>query len=336
MERYAIMKSITKPIPSTYFLNITQSYIYFSYPNQHITCTKCGDTEHHGGKCPVFTITAPWKRNNVINLPSSEFPDLPKSHAWLKQNIKMPSSSLVNTPNTEEVSSFDYQDFSNLQLTLQVTLHTDTTDTATTDTATSCSTTVYGHRYPSYYLKNPTDVPKLTPTTQNEDDLNPILPLNEVENLPVAQDTISGTTLVKNHVNALSLENSKQNAEYVTTDDKPILEENLPNAHALDKSLPNAVTVTTINGATLEKNHNNAETVTKYIDPTLEKKLFNAKTKEINQKYDPNINSVTDKINNLSLDSDPAHAVSEQKLTISSYSPPNLRATTARSSHTYV
>ena len=68
----------------------------------------------------------------------------------------------------------------------------------------------------------------------------------------------------------------------------------------------------------------------------MEKKLFNAKTQEINQKCDPNINSVTDKINNLSLDTDPAYAVSEQNLTISSYSPPNLRATKARSSHTYV
>ena len=379
MERFAIMKTISKPIPSTYFLNITQSYIYFSHPNQNTTCTKCGDTAHHGGECPVFKTTAPWKRNNVFNLPTGYFPNMPKSQAWLNQNIKMTSSHthLLNTPNTEQVSFFDSLDFPKIQITSQVTLHNNYTEIAT-----SSSTTIV----------NPNDAPKLAPNPRNEDDFNPILPLNEVESSPDANDTKSDkeTTLEKIHLNALPLDKSLPNAELATTDDTLILEENPSNAHVLVKNQLNAVTVNTTNGSTLEKSHFNALTVQKdQINAvnvatdqalTLEKTHSNANTQEdshndtvslktdqdltlekhtqekslknaeivatmqvpspeksmLNKPVcDPILTSVTNQINKLSLDTNPENDESELH-TKSSYSPPNLRLTTARKTHTNV
>ena len=393
MERLAIMKSITKPIPSTYFLNITQSYIYFSHPNQNTTCTKCGDTDHHGGECPVFKTTAPWKRNNVLNLPTSDFPNMPKSQAWLKQNIKMPSISLINTPNSEQASFFDSLDFPQMEITSPVSLHNDSTATATPR-----STTIVTHRYPNHYLKTPVVASNLIPNPQNEDELNPILPLTEVDSLPDTHDikTDKGTTLEKNHLNALSLDKSLPNAVHAITEDKPILEENPSNAHVQAKSQPNAVTVNTINGSTLEKNHlndipeqkdqinavnvatgqvhtleknrfnantqenslNDTVSMTTNEVLTLEKHLLNADTQEKSHKnaetvttkleptpeksllkkpeYDPNLISVTNQINKLTLDSNPEIAASDPHHTKSSYSPPNLRLTNARKTHTNV
>ena len=81
MERYALMKEITQAIPSTYFLNLTQSYIYFSHPNQERTCHRCGSCYHHGLDCPISKTTAPSKRDNVMNLDPDEFPELSNPHA---------------------------------------------------------------------------------------------------------------------------------------------------------------------------------------------------------------------------------------------------------------
>ena len=227
----------------------------------------------------------------------------------------MPSTYLLNSPNTEEVSFFDPPDLAKMQLTSQVTLHDDVT--ATTAIATSRSTTV---------------------------------------------------------LNALPLDESLSNAVYFTTEDKTILEVYPSNAHALAKSQPNAETVTTINESTLEENHfnaktqekspisainvttdqiltpeknhfnadtqeishNNAVSVTTDNDHNLEKDHNNEKMQELNKNCDPNINLVTKQINNLSLDTNPAKAVSEINLTLSSYSPPNLRPINARRSHTSV
>ena len=94
MERYAIMKNITTPIPSTYFLNLSQSYIYFSYPNQQRTCTKCGDPDHHGGECSIIKTTAPSKRENVLNFSYTDFPTLNPPKSWINANIKIPSTVL--------------------------------------------------------------------------------------------------------------------------------------------------------------------------------------------------------------------------------------------------
>ena len=111
MERYAIMKSITTPIPSTYFLNLTQSYIYFSYPNQQKTCTKCGDLYHHGGECSIIKTTAPSKRANVVNFSYTEFPNLNPPTSWINSNIKIPSTALtpIHQETTAEYDTIDIQ-----------------------------------------------------------------------------------------------------------------------------------------------------------------------------------------------------------------------------------
>ena len=111
MERYAIMKNITTPIPSTYFLNLSQSYIYFYYPNQQKTCTKCGDPEHHGGKCSIIKTTAPSKRENVLNFSYTEFSTLNPPKSWINPNIKIPSTALCHIFNetTEECETIDTQ-----------------------------------------------------------------------------------------------------------------------------------------------------------------------------------------------------------------------------------
>ena len=91
MERTAIMKTIKRPIPSTYYLNLTQSYIYFSHPNQHRTCIKCGDPSHFGDNCPVLKTTAPSERDNALKFSPDEFPDLTRHSNWPNRKINVPT-----------------------------------------------------------------------------------------------------------------------------------------------------------------------------------------------------------------------------------------------------
>ena len=77
MERIVWMTDMTSQIPSSLFVNLTQTYIYFSYPNQQKTCNRCGDTEHDTTECKVFKKTPPQERSNVVNLDPDEYPELP-------------------------------------------------------------------------------------------------------------------------------------------------------------------------------------------------------------------------------------------------------------------
>ena len=88
------------PIPSTYYLNLTQSYIYFSYLNQQKTCTKCGSKDHLG-RCPIFQNTVPWKRGNVLNLnlPEEDFPPLQKDSPKIA-----PEATPANNDDTSETT----------------------------------------------------------------------------------------------------------------------------------------------------------------------------------------------------------------------------------------
>ena len=337
MERIAFMKSITTPIPSTYYLNISQSYIYFSHPNQNTTCTKCGNTDHHGGECPVFKTTAPWKRDNVMNLTSTEFPELPKPRSWYKKNIMMPTTSIVNTLNYEEVSNLDSLDFSQLQCTSEVTLHNETTATATPQ-----STMVINHRYPSYYLKNPTDASNVTIDKKLtlEKNVSNAHTLVKIQPNAVPVNTNKEPILEINHFNANIHEKSPNNAVNVATDQVHTPEKNHLNANTQEKSLTNTVNITTdqvptlekhpFNANTQEKSHINAENVNTSQVPTLEENLLKK------PKYDPNLILVTNQIDKLTLDTNPENAANELQHTNSSYSPPNLRHTNARKPHTNV
>ena len=87
MERTAYMRKLNKPIPSTLLVNLTGTYIYFSYPSQIPTCNRCGSIDHSANGCPVAdrserdTYIRPDERANVFHLTytAEEFPVLPGS-----------------------------------------------------------------------------------------------------------------------------------------------------------------------------------------------------------------------------------------------------------------
>ena len=241
MERVATMKSIHTPIPSTYFLNLSQSYIYFSYPNQHRTCSKCGSKDHLGkSKCPSFSTITPWKRENVINLSPLDFPPLPKSQAQSDNK-----DSPLNVPNGTPT-------------------HTADTPDATLEKNPSNAPTVTSELDDLAPEKTPTDdqPPPDTPgvtlektlsiapaVTLEQDDLTPMDQPPPLESTPSKTPTQMKNTsnaiteprnqefiLEKNQPNAQIPDKSPSNATSVKTDQKFILETNPLNAHSLDKS----------------------------------------------------------------------------------------------------
>ena len=85
MERTAYMNSMKYPIPSTLLVNLTGTYIYFSYPRQIRTCNRCGSQDHTSPDCTVVdrkkkdSYIRPENRDNVINLEydyDKEFPSM--------------------------------------------------------------------------------------------------------------------------------------------------------------------------------------------------------------------------------------------------------------------
>ena len=99
MERYALMKDISTPIPSTLFLNLTQGYIYFNYLTQTKTCNRCGSSDHHAGNCEVSKVTRPQDRENVINFNAKEFPELSRHQPRNSAQCQIsPESSEIGGP----------------------------------------------------------------------------------------------------------------------------------------------------------------------------------------------------------------------------------------------
>ena len=74
MERIVWMV-VNEPIPSSLYVNETQSFLYFEYEKQIPTCRRCGDPEHLSLECPVFKEVRPEKRDNAVSLNLSDFPD---------------------------------------------------------------------------------------------------------------------------------------------------------------------------------------------------------------------------------------------------------------------
>ena len=91
MDRVAYMKEITKPIPSTLLLNVTGTYIYFSYPSQKRTCNRCGSSDHTAPTCNVNeredkeNFIKPHKRENAFHLSLEDFPDLADNSQMRKE-----------------------------------------------------------------------------------------------------------------------------------------------------------------------------------------------------------------------------------------------------------
>ena len=90
IERTAYMRKLSTPIPSTLLINLTKTYIYFSYPNQIPTCNRYGSVDHAASNCPVADRTEktsyvrPQERENAFQLLYTDFPDLPNSGAKSK------------------------------------------------------------------------------------------------------------------------------------------------------------------------------------------------------------------------------------------------------------
>ena len=153
-------------------------------------------------------------------------------------------------------------------------------------------------------------------------------------------NTINGSTLEKTHLNAITQQIGQINAVNVATDQVLTLEKNHFNANTQENSHNDTVIMNTdqvltlethlLNADTQEKSHINAEIVTTKQEPTQEKSLLKK------PKHDPNLTLVTNQITKLTLDTNPENAASELHHTKSSYSPPNLRLTNVRKSHTTV
>ena len=108
MERTAYMHNLTTPIPSTLLVNLTGTYIYFSYPNQIRTCNRCGESDHTAPECPVndrkhrSSYVKPENRGNVININYDEdFPDT------LGSTIPKSNSDNAGTPDSQPDHSVD-------------------------------------------------------------------------------------------------------------------------------------------------------------------------------------------------------------------------------------
>ena len=268
MERTAIMKSIHTPIPSTYFLNLSQSYIYFSYPNQFRTCTKCGAKDHRGKeKCPVFSSIAPWNRENVIKLSTLDYPPLPQPIFQLDNKI-IPKNAPIGAPTLTDGTPDDTLE---KNLTNAVGVTTDLTGDTPDDTLE----------------KNPSNAPGVA----TDHDHSTILTQDPMGQLPQLENiSPKNPTQMK----------STSYAETESINQETILEGNQPNAHIPDSSSSNATSVKTnlkfiqeanpLNALTLGKNPQNStnkETKPNHIleksplnTPTLEKGLTNADPKD--------------------------------------------------------
>ena len=84
-ERIAYMDTIHHPIPSTLFVNLIATPIYFSYAGQIPTCNRCGDKSHLTKDCVVSNrknknvYIRPENRPNSFILSDENFPSLPDS-----------------------------------------------------------------------------------------------------------------------------------------------------------------------------------------------------------------------------------------------------------------
>ena len=242
MERVAIMKSIHTPIPSTYFLSLSQSYIYFSYPNQHRTCTKCGSKDHRG-QCPIFSTTAPWKRENVIKFSPDDFPLLQKPLA-LSNNKDSPKNEPNKTPIHMDATLENTPEKNPPNATIVDTVHDDSTKETT----------------------SPVAQPSLDNTQSTIQTANTDLSLEETLSNASSQiiSTINAdndssyqeSMLEKNLPNALQPAKSPPNNATVQLDLKSTPERNPLNARTLGESPLNASNVKTNLEPILEKKTN--------------------------------------------------------------------------------
>ena len=60
-------------IPSSLYIKESETYIYFSYPQQTKTCHKCGDHDHKVDKCYAAKNTRPGDRDNAVSLDLDHF-----------------------------------------------------------------------------------------------------------------------------------------------------------------------------------------------------------------------------------------------------------------------
>ena len=330
MERVATMKTIHTPIPSTYYLNLTQSYIYFSYLNQQKTCTKCG-SKTHLGRCPIFQSTVPWKRENVLNLsesqlnlPEEDFPPLQKQNpqnmpeATPDINDDTPETTLEkNLTNASEEAPPATND-ATPETTQEKNLSNAKYDTQPPLDLSNQSKTHIDHLPP--LEKNLSNGPKIEGNPFNaikektnleiipEKNLSNSLPLEtntyNAENTKTNQEFI----LEKTHSKNPTLEISQKHDLNASSDPAHILEKNPSNDIMPEKDHMNAISVATDKFSILEKNPSKA------IMP--EKDHMNA------------ISVATDKFPILE-----ENLINDQK---SNFSPPNLRTTISRKAHTYV
>ena len=242
MERVAIMKSLHTPIPSTYFLNLSQSYIYFSYPNQHKTCTKCGSKDHRG-QCPIFSTTAPWKRGNVIKFSSEDFPLLQKPLA-LSNNKDSPKNEPNKTPIHMDATQENTPEKNPPNATIVATVPDDPTKETTPPVA-----------QPSLDNTQSTVQNAKTDLSLEETLSNASSQMNSTFN---ADNDLSyqESMLEKNLPNALQPAKSPSNNATVQSVLKSTPERNPLNAHTLGESPINATNVETNLEHILEKNPN--------------------------------------------------------------------------------
>ena len=94
---------VTHPIPSSLFINQTETYIYVTHPKQQVTCHKCCGTGHIAKKCRARKIEF---QNRVdVNL------------GLLKKKTKGGSNKMQGNANSEFVATETHIDPSQNKIT---------------------------------------------------------------------------------------------------------------------------------------------------------------------------------------------------------------------------
>ena len=142
MERTAYLQYMKIPIPSTLLVNLTGTYIYFSYPRQIRTCNRCGSLDHTAPDCPVDdrkdkdSYVRPENRENVINLQydyDKEFPGMPTGNTEQTHSDEKSSDDFVfSTPDNKQThAAHDGAHGTQTDLSGEDNVDTDTSDTNT-------------------------------------------------------------------------------------------------------------------------------------------------------------------------------------------------------------
>ena len=95
------------PIPSSLYIKETETYVYFSYLQQPMTCHKCGSLLHKVNQCHVFRTVKQRDRDNAVNIEFHEIPEPPENDNMSSHSNELSDERNGNPepPENDNVSS---------------------------------------------------------------------------------------------------------------------------------------------------------------------------------------------------------------------------------------